>query len=915
MVSLLESALAYIRAGLSILPAMKDKTPCVRLLPLVDTPTPSGGIECKREWTPFKSRIASEEEAQAWFAKGSKEVLIGIIGGAVSGHLEILDFDDPKLVPEWTKIMKVLNPELLARLVVERSPRGGAHIFYRCPDGIEGSQKLAKGMRIDDKDNKLKLKTIIETKGEGGYVVAYPSTGYHLVLGTFDNIPVVTAEERDVMLAVARGLDENVAEAREPKTDGRIKNPGDTYRPGDDLNGAVDMLDRLLIQHGWSKAYSHGDTVYWRRPGKTKGGISATWNYIPNRFHVFSTNADPLEDGKSYSLFALYTYLEWAGDFRRASQELRSMGYGVQDPLPERPAEPPPPDPDFMPPVRGGLHVVPDLECGAHAAVKTDEPGQEREPGEDDEADDLDLRQAEIEASLMAEQLEFPGALDGYPHIDDETIFECAMGGERGLGRLCSMLFKGILVFDHSTRVWFRWDKHYWRECMVSEQLEQMEVLKKVIVSMAIRKRPKRLKLKGDAPRQVKVGKTKVADKELFDMLIKASEQLSKLQTCKNILEFAASGLDGLGITGLEWDQNAQWVLPCVNGVVDLKTGDLRPGRPEEYIKTVCPTEYSEFATAPRWTQFIQEIMPDQDTADFLHRLFGYGITGAVSEHVFPVLWGKAGRNGKDTMTETLYEVLGRMATPMSAKTLMKTNMITEHDSALVDLRGRRFVWASESEDRQALDMAKIKLWTGGGALKGRPPYGRRQIEFKPTHKLFLISNYKPKVNADDSAFWRRMVLVPFEVTFKDDPKLPNEKLIDRELPEKLRAEKEGILRWLVEGCLAWQSQGLNPPKNVLAATQGYRSEEDVILEFMTECMTQERGATVLGKDVYARYAAWCEECNYGRPMGGKIFNKKLREKGLELITNRGPRYIEGWKLKSDSERAKEEAAECITFF
>jgi len=875
---LLEAARRYTAAGLSVLPTHVPtpeepgkKWPIMHLLPVEET---ADGP--KRTWGPFKDRIAYESELLAWFEDADPEkVGIGIIAGRVSKNLEIIDIEFSDLVTSWLKNVRLMDEALSQKLVVEKAPRGGAHVFYCCRTVIGGPQKLAMGLR--EKDGELKETTLIETRGESSYAIVAPSKGYIPKRLSPDLVQTISPEERDMLLSAARALNEVVVECAvpdlpKPKADGQ-------KRPGDHFNEDFATMEQVLTAWSWSKCYTNGTVSHWRRPGKEKGGISATFNHIPGKFHVFTSNASPLEMNGTYSPFALYTMLEHNGDFSKASSVLRTMGYGVLDPLANvRPVEEEPPviDVDSLPPAnRTSLALAPDLK-EEEARYQPGHP--DFEPGMDDPDED------EAPVALLPDPTMLIVPPEGYPHILDSDVVEYALGGEQGLGKLAARMFKNKLLFDHSTHHWFRWEGNYWTECLVGEPLEELESLRKLIISTAVRKRPKKLRVKGDKTHeQAIVNNQKIDKTELFDLLLKASQSLQKLSTCKSVLEFACSGFHGLGTSGLDWDQDMQFLLPCSNGIVNLKDGTIRPGTQTDRFKTVCPTRYVPDAQAPRWEQFIREIMPDEDTADFLRRLLGYAITGSVVEHVFPVFWGKNGRNGKDTLTETLFNIMGPMSTPVSAKTLMKQPFAVEHDSPMLDLRGRRFAWASEAEDKQALDTAKVKLWTGGGALKGRPPYGARQITFNPTHKLFLISNYKPVVPSDDTAFWRRMVLIPFPVTFTEEPTKPNEKLIDPDLKAKLTMEREGILAWLVRACIEWQAKGLMRSQVVRRATQEYHDEEDAIGEFMKRFLVTDSEGRLMGKDIFNRYVQWLEDVGEAKQaIGYKKFMKVLRGKEIE---------------------------------
>jgi putative DNA primase/helicase len=297
-------------------------------------------------------------------------------------------------------------------------------------------------------------------------------------------------------------------------------------------------------------------------------------------------------------------------------------------------------------------------------------------------------------------------------------------------------------------------------------------------------------------------------------------------------LSLASAGEENLGVSAEVWDRDPG-LLGCANGVIELQTGNFRPAKPEDFIRTISPVEWQGLdATAPRWDQFLLEIFNNnQELVDFLQRLMGYALSGQVSEHIFPIFWG-LGRNGKSTLMETIKQILDRLVGPIPTETLMKQHLIASGAVPSPDimlLKGRRIVWASETSENGKLNIEKIKRFAGGDTLIARAPYGKHMIEFSPTHTLFLLTNHKPQIQDNDYAFWNRVVMIPFTISFVDEPTQPFERKRDRQLMSKLLEEKSGILAWMVRGCLSWKQEGLNPPEIVKAATQEYEHEEDII--------------------------------------------------------------------------------------
>jgi hypothetical protein len=309
---------SYQSAGLCVLPA---RLPAKR---------PAIGA-----WKDYQARLPTVAEVDAWFANPHPACCL--ICGAVSGNLELIDFDCAgEAFAAWSALVTAETPGLLDRLVVETSPSGGWHVVYRCSEPISGNMKLAQ--RREDLDGPAEVVrfgktykprkdrdgrwhivlTTIETRGEGGLFLCAPSPGYQLMQGEFTTLPVLTADEREVLLRCAWALNSLLPETQDPQP------AGANDRPGDDFNRRGD-LPALLTHHGWTLVRD-GVNQHWCRPGKT-GSTSATLK--DGAFFVFSSNADPFEANRAYSPFAAYALLEHHGDYQAAAMALRSSGYGA----------------------------------------------------------------------------------------------------------------------------------------------------------------------------------------------------------------------------------------------------------------------------------------------------------------------------------------------------------------------------------------------------------------------------------------------------------------------------------------------------------------------------------------------------------------------------------------------------------
>lgn len=312
------------------------------------------------------------------------------------------------------------------------------------------------------------------------------------------------------------------------------------------------------------------------------------------------------------------------------------------------------------------------------------------------------------------------------------------------------------------------------------------------------------------------------------------------------------------------------WLLPVLNGTLDLRSGELHAHRREHYCTRLAPAYYDPAATCPIWVAFLERVLPDDEVRAFVQRLAGYSLTGLTTEQVLAFLYGQ-GRNGKSVFLETLAALLGDYHTATRIETLSATRGAGIPNDVAA-LAGARLVTVSETPEGSRLNESLVKDLTGGDTIAAR--FLRREFfQFRPQFKLWIRGNHKPQIRGTDDGIWRRVLLVPFTV------QIPPEE-IDPQLTERLRDELPGILVWALQGCLEWQCHGLRPPAAVTDAVREYRTEMDTLGEFIADRCVSTPNAQAKAADLYAAYRKWCEDSGH-QPVSTTRFGLMLGERGF----------------------------------
>jgi putative DNA primase/helicase len=521
-----------------------------------------------------------------------------------------------------------------------------------------------------------------------------------------------------------------------------------------------------------------------------------------------------------------------------------------------------------------------------------------------DSIDDI-RKQVEERKEQEAAQLTatHPGQ-KGKPEIDTVFVQGCVDRNELGDGELYATHFRDKFLYSKNTQEWYEWVGHSWKRDQMNRSLAAVEEITDHYIAEYKSIGTKIIDLvahgNGDDSNAGKIKKLKKDQEFIFNRV----SQLRGDKRRNACLKFAHTCAAPIAITGEEFDMHPM-LLPCTNGVIDLETGKLNPGRPGDYLAKASPIIFTGIDTpAPIWERSLDEIFNgNHNIIAYLRRLFGYAITGLVNEKLFSVFYGKTGWNGRSLIIETISHVMGDLAGAIPSEMLLSQKFIKSASgpsSDLMSLKGIRMAVASETDENQRFSASKVKWLTGKDELVGRTPYVKYATRFHPTHKLFLMTNSQPSAPPNDRAFWERLHLVPFSISFVNrDPQDLHERRAILDLDQQLKKESSGILAWLVRGCLEWQRCGLKPPKEVLEATEQYRRNEDLLADFIDECCVVEPMVKEKASVLYGRFVEWYHENHGKKEPSGTFFGKGLSQKFEKSKYNGFVTYV-GLKLLND---------------
>lgn len=399
------------------------------------------------------------------------------------------------------------------------------------------------------------------------------------------------------------------------------------------------------------------------------------------------------------------------------------------------------------------------------------------------------------------------------------------------------------------------------------------------------------------------------ANPQLAESMKSFARSSSSASGIRNMCDLARSEV-GIGI-GHEQLDNDPWLLNVSNGTIDLRTRAEKTFREHDsadLITAISHVHYDPAAKCPGWDKFIEEVTCGREKlANYLRRLVGYALTGVVRESMLAFLYGE-GSNGKSVFVEVICELLGKDYAMRSAPELLMDRGGESHPTERADLFGKRLCASNEIKGSRSLNESLVKDLTGGDSIRARRM--REDFwEFKPTHKVWMLGNHRPRIKGTDNGIWRRLKMIPFDGKWVEpgDAK-PGDLVADLELKPKLLSELPGILNWALAGCAEWQEEGMGESDEVAKATAEYRTSEDVIGTFIEESCVVGKHCTVKAGTLYVAYRDWAEKAGERvssvRTFGEEVSRRFERERsdgiwytGLGLKT----------KLDGDQQHADEQ--------
>jgi P4 family phage/plasmid primase-like protien len=849
-------AMAWYGAGFCVIPPRQNGT---------KAPLAEGGT-----WKEYQTTRPDPGAMRDWYEYAT-QYGVGLLCGQISGNLELLELEgrvanDPAFMQRVDQALTSAGQaefwDMLCDGYSEWTPSGGLHLLYQISDHpAPGNTKIACRPKdpsdYTDKDREtiakspraVIMETLIETRGEGGYVVVAPSqgpvhpTGNPWTLGHLSEpgqVPTITWAQREALVAALAVLDVPRPRGDAPTAAPKPQVPmiGSALRVGDDFNARAQWPDIIGV-HGWEFSHQVGQELFWVRPGKDRrDGHSASTNADGNdRLYVWSS-ATVFPTEEPISKFAAYTELEHGGDYRAATKALAAQGYGEQRaaPAPRQQFG------DFVP----EPSAYQQLQDMAQQALKPQDPP---------------------------------------PAPPRRSYCQTSVGNAERMVDMFAKDFRYVPVKGDPH--WMAWDGVRWREDhgdgLVNSANVAMTYVIKDEADQMLAAQPE-----GD---DLKAARAHRKWFQTSQMAGGMNGTLSQFAKSPQVIAKPGSFDQILGYLNLP------------NGIFNLQTGQLGPHDRKMMFTNLFGTHYDPDAQAPKFREFMETVVPDPQMRKFLQRAIGYSLTGKPDQRAMMILWGLR-RTGKSQFVELMQALFGDYGYTAMAGAFHKVDK--RGDAATPgqhSLMGKRFVSISETDEDAVLDETALKRFTGTDSVSTRALY-RKDENWKPQCVIWIVTNNKPLLSPDDTAVWDRVKLAHFPTQFSAKGSDTTLKEIPDYASLLFAEEAPGILNWALEGLKEFQELGgLAEPEQVTENAEAYRREVDPVSQFWDEAIEEGK----LGEDseskadakiLYRAYTVWCEENRMKGVVGPRRFQARLRSRlGLSsLPRSNSVTWVPGWK-------------------
>lgn len=806
------------------------------------------------DWKPFITTRPTREWTEGMFARDRYG--IGVICGAVSGNLEMLEIEGRACSGDS---IDLINAECVKRGVgdilfdflengyTEWTPSGGLHLLYRVEDHeVPGNTKVARRMATQDElatnpDDRIKV--LAETRGEGGYVVVAPTGGtchptgdtWSVASGRLGVIPTISWDRRCALVeAFNAALDQMPTQEIVPaRPHPASLLPARSDRPGDDFNNRGSW-DEILEPHGWRIHRRTNKETYWTRPGKPRAdGWSATTGYSEtgDRLYVWSSST-VFEPEKPYDKFSAYTLLEHNGNFANAARALAARGFGTT-------AAAAPTD------------VVANPSWAADTGPRLAPPAVPVRSSDTPSAVVATVGQRAVglyQQKTWMEEWAQPNVLPKAFVLEEPTY--------HGFSRIYSGVFEDTFKYIPERKAWAYFDGRVWRH----DSGNRAEAGARVLFDMA------REELAGcEAAGE--------AWPELHKWLRRAA-----VGAPSALLKWAATDRRTIAEPH-QFDANPHLVT-LQNGVYDLDTATFTSGHdPKAMLTKQINVEYDKDADAPQWAQFLEQVVPDPQMRDYLQRAIGHTLLGDADRRALFLLHGPSG-TGKSQFVRMMELMFGDYAETASAVTFNAASKTATLTNDLNDLRGKRFVSLSELDEGETLNESLLKRLTGGDTAKSRGLYQENR-SWRVQFVMWMATNHLPRLNSDDNAIWRRVKPVSFAtIVAALGPEITN-------LAERIYAqEAAGVLNWMLEGTRRYQEHGLDDVPQIVEAVASYRHDVDMVAQFVDAAaeehlITVSEQAQIPSRLLHTVFSDWCKRNGISRPLGERRFSARMLSLGF----------------------------------